>query len=73
MQHYIKGYLGAFVAIRQASGGIAEGTTEMDWLYEGDEFQGMAEYMGRLRLALGYNSNPSEGYSIDDFLAAFSK
>lgn len=73
MQHYVKGYLGALVAIRKASGGIAEGTTEMDWLYEGDEFHGMAEYMGRLTLAFGYSSKPSEGYSIDDFFAAFGK
>lgn len=73
MQHYVKGYLGALVAIRKASGGIHEGTSEMDWLYEGDEFQGMAEYMGRLTLAFGYNSKPSEGCSIDDFFAVFGK
>ena len=73
MQHYVKGYLGTLAAIRKASGGLAEGTSEMDWLYDGDEYKGMTDYMARLTLALGYNSKPTEGSSIDDFFVLFGK
>ena len=69
----MKGYLGTLAAIRKASGGLAEGTSETDWLYDGDEYQGMADYMARLTLAFGYNSKPTEGSSIDDFFTLFGK
>ena len=62
---YLHGYLPSLQAILGADS-IEDGAQATDWLFDGDHFHGLRDFMRRTYIAFGYAFAPSPEYSVDD-------
>jgi hypothetical protein len=60
---YRKGYLAVLMAIQKADS-IDASIEECDWIYDGDHFLGVKDFLHRLTIGFGYNATPTAGVSV---------
>ena len=60
---YRKGYLAVLMAIQKADS-IDDSIEERDWIYDGDHFLGVKDFLHRLTIGFGYSAAPTVGVSV---------
>ena len=71
MALYKKGFLAVMMAVRKADS-IEAGVEEGDWIYDGDHYTGIQDFLHRLTIGFGYALTPKDGISVKGFFEQLS-
>ena len=69
---YRKGYLMVLLAIQKADS-VDPAIEEQDWIYDGDHFLGVKDFLHRLSIGFGYNAVPTTGISVSTLFELLGK